>query len=85
VEFKNLWKLFVLRVPLVIGTAQNLDIAEESWDKAVEIAEGIPELAGEIVPSTRPTARRPAAARAARGGRSPPPHAAAAVACPATT
>lgn len=31
--------------PLVIGTAQSLDIAEEQWAGAVEIAEGIPELA----------------------------------------
>jgi hypothetical protein len=49
VEVKNLWKLFVLGVPLVIGTAQNLDVAEESWDKAVEIIEGTPELAEELV------------------------------------
>lgn len=48
VEVKNLWKMFVLRVMLVIGTAQNLDISEESWDKAVEIVESIPELAAEI-------------------------------------
>lgn len=48
VEVKNLWKMFVLGVGLVIGTAQNLDIAEESWDKAVEIAESIPDLAAEI-------------------------------------
>lgn len=48
VEVKNLWKMFVLQVPLVIGTAQNLDISEESWDKAVEIAEGVPDLAAEI-------------------------------------
>jgi hypothetical protein len=48
VEVKNLFKMFVLQVPLIIGTAQNLDIAEESWDKAVEVAESIPELAGEI-------------------------------------
>lgn len=47
-EVKNLWKLFVLRVPLVIGTAQILDYAEESWDKAVEIIEGTPELAAEL-------------------------------------
>ena len=49
VEVKNLWKLFVLGVPLVIGTAQTLDIAEESWDKAVEIIEGTPDLAAELV------------------------------------
>lgn len=48
VEIKNLWKMFVLRVPLVIGTAQNLDISEESWEKAVEIVEGIPDLAVEV-------------------------------------
>lgn len=48
VELKNLWKMFVLQVPLVIGTAQKLDLAEESWMKAVEIAEGVPELAAEI-------------------------------------
>lgn len=48
VEIKNLWKMFVLRVPLVIGTAQNLDISEESWDKAVEIAESVPELRREV-------------------------------------
>lgn len=49
VEVKNLWKLFVLKVPLVIGTAQILDYAEESWDKAVEMIEGVPELAAELV------------------------------------
>lgn len=48
VEIKNLWKMFVLQVPLVIGTAQSLDISEESWDKAVEIVESVPELAFEI-------------------------------------
>ena len=48
VEIKNLWKMFVLQVQLVIGTAQNLDISEESWDKAVEIAESVPELKAEI-------------------------------------
>lgn len=48
VEVKNLWKMFVLQVPLVLGTAQNLDVSEESWDKAVEIVESIPELAAEL-------------------------------------
>lgn len=48
VEVKNLWKMFILGVPLVIGTAQILDYAEESWEKAVEICESIPELAAEI-------------------------------------
>jgi len=48
VEVKNLWKMFVLRVPMIIGTAQNLDISEESWDKAVEIVESVPEMNAEV-------------------------------------
>jgi hypothetical protein len=48
VEVKNLWKMFILRVPMVIGTAQNLDVSEESWDKAVEMVESIPELNAEV-------------------------------------
>lgn len=47
VEIKNLWKMYVLGIPLVIGTAQDLDMAEESWEKAVEIVESIPELNAE--------------------------------------
>lgn len=43
-----LWRLYVDRAPLVIGTAQNLDMAEETWDGAVSMAEGIPDLAGEL-------------------------------------
>lgn len=46
-EIKNLWKMFVCRVPLIISTAQDLDVAEESWDKAIEIVESIPELDAE--------------------------------------
>lgn len=48
IETKNLWKLFVLGVPLIVGTAQDLDIAEESWDKALEIVEEIEELDAEL-------------------------------------
>lgn len=47
VEIKNLWKMFVLGAQ-VLGTAQDLDVSEESWDNAVEICEGTPELAPEI-------------------------------------
>lgn len=43
-----LWRMYVDRSPLVIGTAQNLDVAEEAWQGAVEMAEGVPELAEEI-------------------------------------
>ncbi|VXC30926.1 conserved hypothetical protein [Microbacterium sp. 8M] len=41
----SLWRMYAEGAPLVIGTAQSLDIAEEQWSGAVEIAEGIPELA----------------------------------------
>ena len=43
-----LWRLYVDGAGLVIGTAQNLDIAEETWASAVDLAEGVPELAAEI-------------------------------------
>lgn len=43
-----LFFLYVRGVALVIGTAQNLDIAEEVWQGAVEMAEDSPDLAEEI-------------------------------------
>ena len=43
-----LFFLYVRGVDLVIGTAQNLDIAEEVWQGAVDIAENVPDLAAEI-------------------------------------
>lgn len=39
-----LWRMYADAAPLVIGTAQNLDIAEELWTEAYELAESIPEL-----------------------------------------
>lgn len=47
-QILSLWFMYVLGVALVIGTAQNLDVAEEQWQAAVELAEEIPELAEEI-------------------------------------
>jgi phage terminase large subunit-like protein len=44
-----LWRMYVDRAPLVIGTAQNLDLAEEQWSAAVAMAEENEELAAEIV------------------------------------
>lgn len=44
-----LWWLFVAKVALVLGTSTNLDYARESWEKAVEIAESVDELA-ELLP-----------------------------------
>lgn len=46
----SLWRMYVEGAPLVIGTAQNLDVAEEQWAGAVEIAESVPELAELIAP-----------------------------------
>ena len=43
-----LWKLYLDGANLIIGTAQNLDIAEETWAGAVELAESVPELKEEI-------------------------------------
>jgi hypothetical protein len=43
-----LWRMFCDGAQLVIGTAQNLDIAEETWQGAVDMAESVPELAAEI-------------------------------------
>ena len=40
----SLWRMYADGAPLVIGTAQSLDIAEEQWAGAVEMAESIPEL-----------------------------------------
>lgn len=47
-QILSLWMMYVLAVRLVIGTAQNLDVAEEQWEAAVEIAEEVPDLADEI-------------------------------------
>lgn len=44
----SLWRMYVDGARLVIGTAQNLDIAEEVWQGAVDLAEEVPELAAEI-------------------------------------
>lgn len=44
----SLWRMFVDRAGLVIGTAQNLDVAEEVWTGAVDMAEGVPDLRAEI-------------------------------------
>lgn len=44
----SLWMMYLFGIRLVIGTAQNLDVAEEVWQGAVDIAEEIPDLAEEI-------------------------------------
>ena len=44
IEIKNLWKLFIWGVPLILCSAQNRETAEDSWGKAVEVVEGTEEL-----------------------------------------
>lgn len=39
-----LWFMYVYGTPLVIGTAQDLDVAEEIWQGAVDLVEETPEL-----------------------------------------
>ena len=45
----SLWFMYVLGAPLIIGTAQNLDVAEEQWQAAIDLAEEVPELGDLIV------------------------------------
>ena len=40
----SLWSMYVLGRPLVIGTAQDLDVAEEIWQAAVDMVEETPDL-----------------------------------------
>lgn len=47
-ELLSLFFMYVLGVGLVLGTAQNLDTAEEVWDAAVERAQSSPELSSMI-------------------------------------
>lgn len=52
----SLYFLYVLRVNLVLGCAQDLTIARESWDGAYDLAAVVPPLAAEFVLNAR---RRP--------------------------
>ena len=47
-----LWRMYVDRAALTVGTAQNLKIAREQWLGAVEIAQGVDDLAREIKPGS---------------------------------
>ena len=80
VQVLSLWRLLVDGARLVIGTAQNLDISEEAWDGAVELAESVPDIAAEIQAIDRtngkkqlrfvhPYGRYKIAAASRRGGR----------------
>lgn len=53
-----LWFMYVGGSQLVIGTAQNLDISEEVWDGAVDLAEGVDELADVIETVSRSNGKK---------------------------
>lgn len=44
----TLWRLYLDGARLVLGAAQNLDIAREPWQQSVDVARSVPELADEI-------------------------------------
>ncbi len=48
-----LWRMYVDGAPLVLGTAQNLSLAEETWQGALSMAEAVPELAAELAHVSR--------------------------------
>lgn len=47
-QMLSLWAMYLIGVGLVIGTAQDLDIAEELWSGCVDIAESVDDLAALI-------------------------------------
>jgi hypothetical protein len=49
----SLYFLYVLRVNLVLGSAQDLKIARESWDESYDLAAVVAPLAAEFVPNPR--------------------------------
>lgn len=53
-----LWRMYMDGANLVIGTAQNLDIAEETWQGAVDLAEAVPELKEEIADVIRTNGKK---------------------------
>jgi phage terminase large subunit-like protein len=58
VQILSLWALYVDGAQLVLGTAQNLDVAEECWQGSVDLAEGIPDLASEIASVNRTNGKK---------------------------
>lgn len=58
IQVLALWRMFVDRAGLVIGTAQNLDVAEEAWMGAVELAQGVPDLSAEIAAVDRTAGKK---------------------------
>ena len=53
-----LFWMYVLGRPLVVGTAQNLDTAEETWQDAVNLAEAVDALAEDIANVVRQSGKK---------------------------
>lgn len=53
-----LWAMCVFGMSLTLGTAQDLDTAEESWERALELIEGTPELAEMLKKVSRVNGRK---------------------------
>ncbi len=54
----TLWAMCVFGMPLTLGTAQDLDTAEESWERALELIEETPELAEMLKKVSRVNGRK---------------------------
>ena len=48
-----LFFMYVLEVPLILGTSQSIELSEETWQEALDTAESIPELMEEIAHVSR--------------------------------
>lgn len=57
-QIMALWCLYMDGAQLVLGTAQNLDVAEECWQGSVDMAESIPELRDEIAAVDRTNGKK---------------------------
>jgi hypothetical protein len=49
IKVKKLWRMFVDRASTVLATAQDLGRAEKTWEQAVSLVEGEPELFAEVL------------------------------------
>jgi len=54
----TLWFMFAMGVGMVIGTAQNLIVAEKVWASTVELAQSVPDLNEEIARVDRGSGRK---------------------------
>lgn len=58
VNLLTIWRLFVDGAQLIIGTAQNLDVAESTWEDVLEMIDGSPALSKELGKVSRTNGRK---------------------------